>query len=94
MAGSSKIFRKSTWLDTEFNFMENSFLFFSIGFEGDVTLLDDKVHLHRLPDRYTLTKEGEQLNKLFFVIHGSIVGLMKEITGAKKERRNLIFKIK
>ena len=52
-----------------------------------MTLLDQKVHLHRLPDRYTLAKEGEQLNKLFFVIKGSIVGHMKEITGAKKERK-------
>jgi CRP-like cAMP-binding protein len=59
----------------------------SLGFEGDVTALDDKVHLHRLPDRYTLVKEGESLNKLFFVIHGSIVSYMKEIAGAKKERR-------
>ena len=62
-------------------------MLFRIGFEGDVTLLDQQVHLHRLPDRYTLVKEGEQLNKLFFVIKGSIVGYMKEITGAKKERK-------
>ncbi|CAF5114816.1 unnamed protein product, partial [Rotaria magnacalcarata] len=55
-------------------------------FEGDLAFLDGKVHLHRLPDRYTLVKEGEQLNKLFFVIHGSISAYMKEISGPKKER--------
>lgn len=49
-------------------------------------MLDDKVHLHRLPDRCTLAKEGEQLNKLFFVINGAITAYMKEISGAKKER--------
>ncbi|UJR38136.1 hypothetical protein I4U23_030815 [Adineta vaga] len=58
----------------------------ALGFEGDNTLLDDKIHLHRLPDRYTLAREGEQLNKLFFVIHGAISAYMKEISGAKKER--------
>ncbi|CAF1377531.1 unnamed protein product [Rotaria sordida] len=58
----------------------------ALGFEGDLALLDTKVHLHRLPDRYTLAKEGEQLNKLFFVIRGSIAASMKEISGAKKER--------
>jgi CRP-like cAMP-binding protein len=52
-------------------------------------LLDDKVHLHRLPDRYLLAREGEQLNKLFFVVHGSIAAYMKEISGAKKERKDL-----
>ena len=57
-----------------------------LGFEGDVTLLDDKIHLHRLPDRYTLVKEGEHLNKLFFIIRGSIVNYMKEISGSKRER--------
>lgn len=59
----------------------------SLGFEGDATILDDKVHLHRLPDRFLLVKEGEQLNKLFFVVHGAIVGCMKEISGSKKERK-------
>jgi len=63
------------------------YVLFWIVFEGDVTLLDDKVHLHRLPDRYTLAKEGEQLNKLFFVVHGAIAGYMKEISGSKKERK-------
>ena len=63
------------------------FLFYEIGFEGDVTILDDKAHLHRLPDRYTLAKEGEQLNKLFFVINGAIAAYMKEISGSKKERK-------
>ncbi|CAF3655549.1 unnamed protein product [Adineta steineri] len=58
----------------------------ALGFEGDITLLDDKAHIHRLPDRYTLAKEGEQLNKLYFVIHGSIAAYMKEISEAKKER--------
>ncbi|CAF3432687.1 unnamed protein product [Rotaria socialis] len=58
----------------------------ALGFEGDLAFLDDKVHLHRLPDRYTLVKEGEQLNKLFFVIHGSISAYMKEISDPKKER--------
>ncbi|CAF4036383.1 unnamed protein product [Rotaria sp. Silwood2] len=58
----------------------------ALGFEGDLALLDTKAHLHRLPDRYTLVKEGEQLNKLFFVIHGSIAAYMKEIIGPKKER--------
>jgi hypothetical protein len=65
-------------------------VFFSlIDFEGDITILDDKVHLHRLPDRYLLAKEGEQLNKLFFVAHGAIAAYMKEISGAKKERKLL-----
>lgn len=59
---------------------------FYLGFEGDVTLLDDKIHLHRLPDRYTLAKEGEHLNKLYFIIRGSIVNSMKEISGSKRER--------
>ncbi|CAF0985449.1 unnamed protein product [Adineta ricciae] len=58
----------------------------ALGFEGDITLLDDKFHMHRLPDRYTLAREGEQLNKLFFVIHGAIAAHMREISGAKKER--------
>ena len=62
-------------------------LFSPTGFEGDITQLDDKVHLHRLPDRYTLVKEGEPLNKLFFVVHGSIVSSMKEISGSKKDRK-------
>ena len=53
-------------------------------------MLDEKVHMHRLPDRYTLAKEGEQLNKLFFVIHGAIAGHMKEISGAKKEREGIL----
>lgn len=65
-------------------------LCFPTGFEGDITLLDDKVHLHRLPDRYTLVKEGEPLNKLFFVVHGSIVSYMKEISGSKKERKTRV----
>lgn len=68
--------------------------FVQLGFEGDVTLLDQKVHLHRLPDRYTLAKEGEQLNKLFFVIKGSIVGYMKEIGDSKRERKKLQFSSK
>ena len=58
-----------------------------------MTLLDDKAHIHRLPDRYSLVKEGEQLNKLFFVIHGSIAGYKREISGAKKERKAFFFDI-
>lgn len=90
-----QIFRKNghkfdkLWLKHSVRKDQNSVghLLFCVGFEGDVTLLDQQVHLHRLPDRYTLAKEGEQLNKLFFVIKGSIAGYMKEITGAKKERK-------
>lgn len=47
--------------------------------------------MHRLPDRYTLAREGEQLNKLFFVIHGAITAHMREISGAKKERKKDFF---
>jgi hypothetical protein len=91
MATNPTSISKSTWLVIALINSRSFIRFFLIGFEGDVALLDDKVHLHRLPDRYTLAKEGEQLNKLFFVIHGSIAGFMKEITGAKKERKELKF---
>ena len=87
MATDSTIVRQTTRSVTFFRHYSANRLCFPTGFEGDITLLDDKVHLHRLPDRYTLVKEGESLNKLFFVVHGSIVSYMKEISGSKKERR-------
>ncbi|CAF1139259.1 unnamed protein product, partial [Didymodactylos carnosus] len=48
-----------------------------LGLEEDVTLLDDKVHLHRLPDSYTLAKEGV----MFIDREGEISGLVSVLTG-------------
>ena len=80
-------------LYSDFSFLCVTRLSVSLGLEGDVDVLNDKVHLHRLPDRYTLVKEGEQLNKLFFVIHGSIAAYMREINGAKRESKNSVGEI-
>ena len=52
-----------------------------------MTLLDDKMHLHRFADRCELVKEGEHLNKLYFIIRGALVNYMKEISGAKRKRQ-------
>ncbi|CAF1025988.1 unnamed protein product, partial [Didymodactylos carnosus] len=48
-----------------------------LGLEGDVALLDDKVHLHRLPDSHTLAKEGV----MFIDREGEISGLVSALTG-------------
>lgn len=85
-ADSRKIRQSSRCVDEAEN-QSDRLLSSSLGFEGDLSLLDDKIHLHRFADRQGVVKEGEHVNKLYFIIRGSIVNYMREISGAKRERQ-------